>query len=106
MSEQVNETAEPSQNQEQNQPPQDVIQLQKTMQDLSVYRNMLDLGSFDGKYAEVIVQFRGFMSNLLKQVNDAFQAHPYVKAILDAQAKEEAEEAKEAANEPVEIIEG
>lgn len=68
-------------------PPKEVIDLQNTLQDISIYRNVIDLGQWEGKYAEHVTKLRTFLTTVYDQVFKQFDNHPFV---LDFKAKQEA----------------
>lgn len=76
--------------------PQEVLDLQKTVGELSTYRTAFGVATFPGSQVEAATNLRNFLNETYQQVLKQFNEHPYVVKVRADAAKRE-EEAKLAA---------
>lgn len=82
--------------------PEQVKELEQTLNDLNQYHRLVQASLFQGSQAKVAGKLLDFLSNVFQQVLGQHNAHPYVKGIQEAAQPEAAaqtpqEQAEEAA---------
>jgi lipid A disaccharide synthetase len=66
--------------------PQDVKDLQKAIEDIHAYKNVVALGVFPGRNASEVSRLSAFLSETYKQLEAKFMEHPYIQDLI-AKAK-------------------
>ena len=80
--------------------PQEVKDLQKALEDIHSYKNVVALGTFPGRNSVEVSKLLAFLNETFKQVEAKFMAHPFIQDMIakaraeqEAKAKEMAEQA-------------
>ena len=81
-----------SQNQEQDdqvdEVPEDVRNLQKTLEDLNIYKNIVERGQFLGKDSMYVENLKKFIKDLYAQVYKQYTEHEFYRSYMEAHADE------------------
>jgi len=77
--------------------PEEVKNLNVLMQKLAAFKAVVGEANFPGKKAKVVDDLQIHLHEEYTQIYEKFHNHPFVKAQLEAQAKQQEEDMKNAA---------
>lgn len=76
--------------------PQEVKDLQKAIEDVHSYKNVVALGVFPGRNANEVSRLSSFLNETYKQLEAKFMEHPYIQDLIAKSKAEQAEQAQQA----------